>query len=307
MLAGTWQVGNRWLLYVQAFAPGVIQPRRSGMVGKMFPYVSAGLVLAALALLNTRISAHNRELAGLRELSARVEPESDIQNVVALYGHAGSTFGYNEIGQTPGWVVAEKGGILDNDSARFFHVPLQRRPGPWISRYRYVFSRGTGPSVQAYVQPHEHPNLVQQKDDWFLFEQPPLRTGDVEALRSVQGWGVLRADTSVEEKPLSIGGQRFSSGFGTHVPSLIRVRLLHAARVFEGGYGIDDEGFKTVSARFRIRDDSGRVLLLSEPVSSGPVRRFSVPVAGQRELLLEVLAEGSIIGGQVNWVELGAK
>ena len=93
----------------------------------------------------------------------------------------------------------------------------------------------------------------------------------------------------------------------SHVPSLIRVRLLHPARLFEGGYGIDDEGWKTVRARFRIRDDSGRVLLLSEPVSSGPVRRFSVPLTGQRELLLEVLAEGSIIGGQVNWVELSAK
>ena len=303
-----WLVGNRWLLYVQIFAPGVIQPRHTGALGKAFPYASAALVLAALALLNVRIAAHNHELAGLRKLSALVEPESDIQNVTAVYGHAGSTFGWNEIGQTPGWVTAEKGGILDNDSAQFFHVPVQRRPGPWLTRYRYAFARGpwstVGPDIQKRL---DHPTLVDQKGDWYLFEQPPLRAGDVEALRSVQGWGVLRADHSVGQGPLSIGGQRFSSGFGTHMPSLIRVRLLHPARVFEGGYGIDDQGWKTATARFRIRDDRGRVLLLTEPVSGGPVHRFSVPLSGQRELLLEVLAEGSLDGGYVDWVELSAK
>jgi hypothetical protein len=64
---------------------------------------------------------------------------------------------------------------------------------------------------------------------------------------------------------------------------------------------------KTLRVRFRIRDDSGRVLLLSEPATPGTVHRFSVPVTGQRELLLEVLPEGSINGGQVDWVGLSVK
>jgi hypothetical protein len=308
-MASTWLVGNRWLMFVQAFAPGVIQPRHSGTLGKLFPYASAALVLSALALLNVRTSAHNRELAGLRELSERVEPDSDIQNVVALFNHEGKTFGWNEIGQTPGWVTSTRGGILDNDSARFFHVPLQRSAAPFVTRYRYAFVRGAWGTVQAYVQPRlDHPRLVGQKDDWYLFEQPPLSTGDVEALRSTQGWGELRANNSVTQTPLSIGGQRFASGFGTHVPSMIRVRVMRPARFLEGGYGVDDAAFKTLRVRFRIRDDGGKVLLLSEPVSSGPVHRFSVPLTGRRrELLLEVLAEGSIQGGQVDWVDLNAK
>jgi hypothetical protein len=307
-LASTWLVGNRCLLLVQALAAGVIQPRRTGTAGKAFPYVSAGLVLAALVLLNVRVAAHNRELRGLRELSKLVEPNSDIQNVTAVFGHAGTTFGWNEIGQTPGWVEAERGGILDNDSAQFFHVPVQRRPGPWLTRYRYAFARGTRAEVDAYINPRfDHPILLGQKDDWFLFEQAPLRAGDVEALRFVQGWSTLRANTSLLQAPLSIGGQKFATGFGTHVPSLIRVRLLRPGSVLEGGFGVDDEGWKTVRARFRIRDDGGRVLFLSEPVSAGPVHRFSVPVTGKRELLLEVLAEGDITGGHVDWVDLTVK
>ena len=108
--------------------------------------------------------------------------------------------------------------------------------------------------------------------------------------------------------PLSIGGQRFSSGFGTHARSLIRVRLLHPGRVFEGGYGIDDEGWKTARVRFRIRDDHRRVLLLSEPISYGAVHRFSVPLTGQRQLLLEVLPVGdNNNGAHVDWVELRVK
>jgi hypothetical protein len=308
-LADIWLVGSRCLLFVQALAPGVIQPRPWGPLSKAFPYAAAGLVLAALALLNVRIAEHNRELRGLHTLSARMEPESDIQNVSGVFGHEGRSFGWNEIGQTPGWVTADRGGILDNDSARFFHVPLERKPGPWVTRYRYVFVRGSQSTVDAYVGPHlDHPRLIGHEDDWYLFEQPPLRAGDVEALRSVQGWGELRANLAVvDQAPLSIGGQRFSSGFGTHVPSRIRVRLLHPGRVFEGGYGIDDKGWKTLRVRFRIRDDSGRVLFLSEPASPDRVHRFSVALTGQRELLLDVLVEGSIVGGCVDWVDLAVK
>src|SRR5262249_12726170 len=137
------------------------------------------------------------ELGGLRELSKPVEPTSDIQNVTAVFGHAGTTFGWNEIGQTPGFVEAERGGILDNDSAQFFHVPVQRRAGPWLTRYRYVFARGTQTEVDGYVARLDHPRLVGQKDDWFLYEQPPLQAGDVEALRSRQGWSTLRANPSL--------------------------------------------------------------------------------------------------------------
>ena len=270
LVADTWLVGGRWLIYVQALAPAIIQPRHSGIMGRLFPYASGALVLAALALLNVRVSVHNREMEGLRALSPLIEPESDVQNLVPAFRHKGRGFGYNEIGQTPGWVTADQGGILDNDSARFFHVPLQRRPGPWLTRYRYIIARGEWPRVQASVDSRsEHPKLLGHKDDWYLFEHPPLRAGDVEALRAVQGWGTLRANTSLDQAPLTIDGQRFSTGFGTHVPSLIRVRLLKPARVFEGGYGIDDEGWKTVRVRFRIRDGSGRVLFLSEPISRG--------------------------------------
>jgi hypothetical protein len=308
-LADIYLVGNRCLIFVQALAPGVIQPRTSGTLGKTFPYAVAGLVLAALVLLNVRIAEHNRELRGLRTLSALVEPESDIQNVPGVFGHEGRTFGYNEIGQTPGWVTAEQGGILSNDSAQgLFHVPVQRRPGPWITRYRYVFVRGPQSTVDAWVGPNlDHPRLLGHQDDWYLYEQPPLRAGDVEALRAVQGWAELRANRALDQSPLSIGGQRFSSGFGTHVPSRIRVRLLHPGRVFEGGYGIDDTGWKTLRVRFRIRDDSGRVLFLSETASPDRVHRFSVPLTGQRELVLDALVEGSIIGGHVDWVDLTVK
>ena len=309
-VADIYLVGNRCLVAVQALAPGVIQPRTSGTLGKAFPYAVAGLVLAALVLLNVRISEHNRELRGLRTLSPLVEPESDILNVLGAFDKEGRTFGYNEIGQTPGWVTAEQGGILSNDSAQsLFHVPLQRRPGPWIARYRYVFVRGTQSTVDAWVGPNlAQPRLLGHQDDWYLYEQPPLRAGDVEALRSVQGWGELRANRAViDDAPLSIGGQRFSTGFGIHVPSRIRVRLLHPGRVFEGGYGIDDKGWKTLRVRFRIRDDSGRVLFLSEPASPDKVHRFSVPLTGQRELVLDALVEGSILGGCVDWVDLTVK
>jgi len=306
-LADVWLVGNRCLVFVQALAPGVIQPRPGRLGRVVLPYVMAGLVLAALVLLNVRTAEHNRELRGLHKLTALIEPESDIQNEVPSSADGGRQFGWNEIGQTPGWVTAQQGGILDNDSARFFHVPLRRWSGPWITRYRYILVKGPPPVVQSHVARFEDPHLVGQVDDWYLYEQPPLRAGDVEALRSIQPWRVLRTGASVDGAPLTIGGQRFASGFGTHARSLIRVRLLRPGRVFEGGYGLDDEAWKTARVRFRIRDEHRRVLFLSEPVGTGPAHRFSVPLNGQRQLLLEVLPEGDNNGAHADWVDLSVK
>ena len=40
-----------------------------------------------------------------------------------------------------------------------------------------------------------------------------------------QGWGVAQRDQAVTEKPMSIGGTVFKTGFGTHAPAMIVVEL----------------------------------------------------------------------------------
>ena len=50
----------------------------------------------------------------------------------------------------------------------------------------------------------------------------------------IQGWGQPQADKAVTGKPLSVGGQKFDRGVGTHANSLIRLALKGGSQRFSG-------------------------------------------------------------------------
>ncbi len=53
----------------------------------------------------------------------------------------------------------------------------------------------------------------------------------------MQGWGQPQADKAVTGKPLSIGGQKFERGLGTHTDSLVRLQLKRGAEKLLGVRG----------------------------------------------------------------------
>ena len=55
------------------------------------------------------------------------------------------------------------------------------------------------------------------------------------------GWGQVRADRSVNDHPLSIGGRSFARGVGTHSHSEMLLRLNQNVKSFHAWVGIDDE------------------------------------------------------------------
>ena len=70
------------------------------------------------------------------------------------------------------------------------------------------------------------------------------RTFPISALdisRVEQDWGGPRANQSVEQHTLSIGGQTFTNGLGTHAASEFALKLDGRAESFPALVGVDDE------------------------------------------------------------------
>ena len=55
------------------------------------------------------------------------------------------------------------------------------------------------------------------------------------------GWGTPQKDKSIQSKPLTIAGQTFDKGAGTHAPSLMYIDLKKSCRSFTAYVGVDDE------------------------------------------------------------------
>ncbi len=104
-----------------------------------------------------------------------------------------------------------------------------------------------------------------------------------------QGWGQARPDHSVTGQPLSINGQRFAHGVGTHATSVLWVDLAGGSQRFLASVGVDDdtrEGHGSVD--FRVIGD-GKTLWRSAVLRRGqPAQPVEVEVVGVKTLVLLV-------------------
>ena len=119
-----------------------------------------------------------------------------------------------------------------------------------------------------------------------------------------QGWGTPQADKSVTGRPLSIGGQKFERGVGTHTDSIIRLDLHRTAEKFSASVGVDDAaGSDHATVSFRVIGD-GKVLWRTTGMKLGqPARKAEVDVKGVKMLLLIADSRGDINFGHVDWAD----
>jgi hypothetical protein len=211
-----------------------------------------------------------------------------------------------QFGQVPAWITAAHGGIVDNDSSKYYQMPVQHNVVPFPTRHRYIIARGDAERASALVLSKiKDVRLIHEASPWLLFEDRLSPGGYFTVVRSAQGWGPLAIDTAVSGSPLAVAGVNYARGLGTHAESFIRLRIQRPGRRFTGGCGIDDREGLLGRATFRIRDDAGEVLFESGEVLGGePARRFSVILAGRKELILEVRKLDSIHHAHADWVDL---
>lgn len=123
---------------------------------------------------------------------------------------------------------------------------------------------------------------------------------------ATQGWGEPRKNKSVDNHPLTIAGQKFERGFGTHAESVLNVNLGGAAQKFTASVGVDDEinGNTTASLEFFVIGD-GKTLWSSGVMRVGnPAKTCAVDVAGVQKLTLKVGdAEDGIDYDHADWAD----
>ncbi|BCM92556.1 hypothetical protein IAD21_04438 [Abditibacteriota bacterium] len=138
---------------------------------------------------------------------------------------------------------------------------------------------------------------------------PVTATGEValswlDVSRGVQTWGRPRKDAAVLGKPLSIGGRKFATGFGTHALSQLFVRLDGKAARFSASVGVDDGGGPQGSVEFHVLGD-GKALWSSGLMRTGEsAKPLSIDVSGVRYLTLEATDGGDGISfDHADWAD----
>jgi alpha-galactosidase len=103
-----------------------------------------------------------------------------------------------------------------------------------------------------------------------------------------QGYGFPRAGRSVDRHPLTLQGQVFEHGIGTHAESEMRIDLHGAAAQFLAVVGVDDEVRHRGSVGFEVWVD-GRKVADSGVLKGGQApKRLSADLRGAKQLILVV-------------------
>jgi hypothetical protein len=141
--------------------------------------------------------------------------------------------------------------------------------------------------------------------------------GDLQPVHASQDWGSLGVGKSVEGQPLTVAGQRYEHGLGTHANSLLVYTIPSGATRFVAVVGLDDEkrDDPRSSVTFEVYGDvkemgESPVLIAKSPKLWTKTLRswaFDVELSARfRELRLVVTDAGDgIAADHADWVDAG--
>ncbi|MCX6905311.1 MAG: NPCBM/NEW2 domain-containing protein, partial [Verrucomicrobia bacterium] len=117
-------------------------------------------------------------------------------------------------------------------------------------------------------------------------ETVPLTALDLSKM--TQGWGQPQIDRSIREKPLSIGGQKFEHGVGTHANSVLWIDLAGGSDRFLASVGVDDAAGGTASIVFKITGDGKKLWDSGVMKPNQAAKQVDLNLKGLKKLVLEV-------------------
>lgn len=118
------------------------------------------------------------------------------------------------------------------------------------------------------------------------------------------GWGQTKIDSSITSNPLTINGEVFATGIGTHATSTFLIDLGGKSQSFSARVGVDDASDTTASIQFMVLGDQ-RILWESPVMKKGdPALACEVSLKGINQLGLLVADGGDGMDyDHANWIE----
>lgn len=114
--------------------------------------------------------------------------------------------------------------------------------------------------------------------------------------KATQGYGAPQIDKAVDGKPITLAGQAYAHGFGTHAPGLLAVDVNGATR-FAATVGVDDEIPNDIgSVEFQVLGNKHQILWRSGVMRKGmPPAKADVDVTGLKQIVLRVTTGGDAL------------
>ena len=196
--------------------------------------------------------------------------------------------------------LEEKGGSADKNKCLYIYNPHQknRNMNTWRSSQLNVNSKR-----RCILKTLLHFTLVAGLAVKSLAGTVWLDDLNLSAVS--QGWGDPHKNLSVDNHKLSIGGQSFDRGLGTHADSTLYVDLKRSAVSFSAYVGVDgEESNSTASLKFYVIGD-GKILWRSGVMrGTDPAKSLSVDLTGITNLLLKVdTATDDISFDHADWAD----
>ncbi len=135
---------------------------------------------------------------------------------------------------------------------------------------------------------------------------PEVALGELKPIKAKQGWGTLQTNTNCTGKPITVEGEVFERGLGTHADSELVYKLVPRFARFVAVCGLDNSAGSNGSIRFTVLVD-GEKLFQSPIITAGERKAYvDVPIEGGKQLTLLVDDAGDGIDfDHADWAEAG--
>jgi alpha-galactosidase len=136
----------------------------------------------------------------------------------------------------------------------------------------------------------------------------PVRTvhlSELDISKMTAGWGETQADKSIQGRELTIAGQTFTHGVGTHANSVMYIDLKGDVKRFTSYVGVDDEvGNNSASIKFKVFGD-GKELFNSGIMKANQHAKYvDIDLTDIQTLILTVNSAGDNIHyDHANWAD----
>ncbi|MCG9755806.1 NPCBM/NEW2 domain-containing protein [Shewanella insulae] len=145
-----------------------------------------------------------------------------------------------------------------------------------VSQLRLVIEDG-GDGINS-----DHADWLQPR----LTQKVTVPLTSLTPLSASTGWGNMQYDRSIEGNPLTLGGQTFATGIGTHSTSEIVYDLKGLYSDFEAKVGVDDETGSNGSVAFEIYLDGQLAYDSGTLLGSDSPHALAVDVSGAQQMRL---------------------